>query len=130
MMKRATSVMSAMAMLLLACTESSEPIDPKWASTACDQCRMLISEPEFAAQILTSTGEHRYFDDIACMLSYIGQHPAKKLWVYHNGHWLVADDAHYADDARTPMGSGFHVKDDGPLDFTAIRAAHAAKHAK
>jgi len=40
-------------------------------SDACDHCRMTISDPGFASQLVTRTGKVYRFDDPACLASFV-----------------------------------------------------------
>ncbi|MFZ5896941.1 MAG: hypothetical protein ACOY0T_38140 [Myxococcota bacterium] len=117
------------ALFLCACRGSANPTDPPWGKQACANCRMLVSDPRFAAQALSPVGERVYFDDIGCLVSYLADKPGvKKSWVRDaNGTWLEAASARYRGGATTPMDFGISVDAGGPLDFGAVKALVAAK---
>jgi copper chaperone NosL len=121
---------------LAACAKGSEPVDPFWGKQACDSCRMLVSDPVYAAQLLDERGLRHYFDDVGCMDAYLVDHPESKprgLWVRLGSRWVAAESARYASGAATPMAYGFVAQELGPLDFAAVRtsaAAHRREHSR
>lgn len=77
----------------------------------CAQCRMAISEKQYAAQFITRDGEAFKFDDIGCMRDYLekkqdrAQVAAHFVADYETREWLEARAAHYvrAEELATPM---------------------------
>jgi hypothetical protein len=74
------------------------------------------------------TGEHRFFDDIGCMVLWTDAHRgsgAEHLWVREptTGSWLDARTARYVQGARTPMDFGFETREGGEVAFDGVRAA-------
>jgi copper chaperone NosL len=78
----------------------------------CAQCRMVVSDQRFAAQIVAPGEEPRFFDDLGCLrtflrgtarpsdaLAYVADHRTKQ--------WVTAATAVYVrnDQVSTPMGS-------------------------
>lgn len=102
-------------MLLGAC--SYEPQDIRFGEAECAHCSMIISDPEFAAQMVTDKGRHFSFDAIECMAAYTLEEPyepaeAKKLWAPEfddPDNWLLAEEATFlqSDDLPSPMGLHF-----------------------
>lgn len=85
-------------MTLMAC--SQEPAQMHYDSDECAHCKMMITDPHFASQIVTDKGKAIKFDAIECMAVYHRQHRGElkgaKLWVnnYENpGQWLPAPEA-------------------------------------
>jgi len=121
---------------LAACDKSVAPVDPFWGKQACDSCRMLVSEPMYAAQLLDEQGHRHYFDDIGCLDAFLVDHPETKprgLWVRLGTRWVEAESARYASGAASPMAYGFSAQEHGPLDFAAVRqgaAAHRQEHSR
>jgi copper chaperone NosL len=111
------------------CEDTSAPKDPVWNKQPCDHCHMLLSEPRFAAQLTDATGQRAYFDDVGCMIEYVGKQaqPPKHLWVRQAESWTSVEDARFAADAKTPMGFGFEARADGTLDYAAVRTAVTTK---
>lgn len=87
-----------------------EPQPVAWDRVSCAHCQMLVSEPAFAAQLITQDGEVLVFDDPGCALAYIRAQGTKihRLWFYSQaaGGWLAPDDVAFAAVAHTPMGYG------------------------
>jgi copper chaperone NosL len=87
-----------------------EPIRP--AEDVCGECRMQIIQPRFAAQVLEPGGFAIKFDDIGCLMTWLGKDPsrsARNAWVADclSGTWIEARSAVYArTEEKTPMGSG------------------------
>jgi len=59
-----------MALVAVACAEPA-PVVIHYDSDSCDHCRMTISDPAFAAQIVTRTGKVYRFDDPACLAEFL-----------------------------------------------------------
>jgi copper chaperone NosL len=87
------------------------PVDTK--NDTCNFCRMSVSDPHLAAQIVAPGEEPRFFDDIGCLAGYLREHslPARAtIYVadHRTAEWVDANRAIFARSARrsTPMGSG------------------------
>ncbi|SHK10377.1 nitrous oxide reductase accessory protein NosL [Rhodothermus profundi] len=103
-------------LLLSTCRPAPEPDWPpviRFGYDACDYCRMLISEPRYAATLRTTDGQEYRFDDMGCLLHYLHEHPElteARIWVhdYFEDRWLSADQAFFVRSNRllTPMGYG------------------------
>jgi copper chaperone NosL len=98
-------------LLITAC--SQEPATIHYGSDECVHCKMMITDPQFASQIVTDKGKAYKFDAIECMAVYQRQHSNElegaKLWVnnYDNpGEWLDASKAQYvkSEVIKSPMG--------------------------
>jgi copper chaperone NosL len=97
--------------LFIGCTPEPQPV--QFGSDQCEYCRMIITEPEFASQILNKQGRSFKFDSIECM-------SAHDLTTDDHGNnhshlgpdfkgsygWLKAQDAYYlhSETLRSPMG--------------------------
>jgi copper chaperone NosL len=100
--------------LLAACGIAPEPVHI--GSDECAQCRMTISEPQFATQVLSNRGRSFKFDSIECMVAFVngGELPASDMhsaWVADfdsHDDWIAAEDAFFVHSAslRSPMGGG------------------------
>lgn len=112
----ATTGVAALVVVGLMLTGCSEP---KPATVVIGQdvgafCGMVISDPRFAAQVVTKTGKTYKFDSIECMVAFlvegtVADEDIHSAWVsdYHApGTWLRADEARYLQSAllRSPMG--------------------------
>jgi len=139
--------------LLAACGKGETKIEPpeiRYGETECVECRMIISDPRFAAAYTYQVGEGRYenapFDDIGDMLIYADKHPEHKIvayWVHDHvtEGWIDAQDAFYmfSHHLETPMAQGTAAVDgrekaqelaaehDGEvLDWNGLLAKHQA----
>jgi copper chaperone NosL len=74
---------------------------------------MAVSSPTFAAQIVAPGEEPLFFDDLGCLVTYLGQHPSvdARAVAYVADHrtraWVPAAGATITrvDGLGTPMGS-------------------------
>jgi copper chaperone NosL len=60
-------------------------------SDACDNCRMTIADPAFAAQLVTRTGKVYRFDDPGCLATFVASSRVQaadvhSLWVNDHAH--------------------------------------------
>jgi copper chaperone NosL len=92
---------------------SQEPAEIHYGSDECAYCKMMITDPQFASQIVTAKGKAITFDSIECLATYQKEHSRElkeaKLWVpdfSDPGHWLNAVQARYvkSEDIQSPMG--------------------------
>ncbi|MBF0353502.1 MAG: protein NosL [SAR324 cluster bacterium] len=106
------------------------PDDIVWDRDVCDHCRMAISDPRYATQVVEPGGKAHLFDDAGCALSWIKNQPWKdnaKIWVadINTFQWLDAYKAHWrSGDSHTPMGYGFSASRDpfeNALTFDEVR---------
>jgi len=54
-------------LLMIACKGGNEeqlPVDFVWDRVACEECKMALSDPRYAAQVIDPSGRAYYFDDI------------------------------------------------------------------
>jgi copper chaperone NosL len=114
-----------------ACSVGPEPVH--LGSDACAECRMVVSEAQYAAQAVTRTGMAHKFDSIECLAAFLRgpNAPAEadlhSLWVADFAEpetWVRAEDAAFvvSPEVRSPMGAGFA----GHGDADRARA-HAAE---
>ena len=88
------------------------PPEIRYGEDICDQCRMIISEPRYAAAYVTRQSLTRRFDDIGDLLLYHARHREDVLafWVhdYETEEWLKAPQAFYvmSPELHTPMAHG------------------------
>jgi copper chaperone NosL len=103
---------AALALLLasLACAPEG-PSDVAWDRTACAHCRMLVSDPRFAAQLLLESGEVLFYDDPGCLLlDRAARAPSARAAWFHDSAgegWLAESEVAFAPGAETPMGYGY-----------------------
>jgi copper chaperone NosL len=113
---------------LFACSTELGAVDPIWGKQACESCRMLVSNPAYAAELLDASGRRHFFDDIGCLDAYLSEHAVKPraIWVRSGSRWVTAEAARYAAGAASPMDYGYVAEQDGPLDFASVRRGAAA----
>jgi hypothetical protein len=107
-----------------ACTTGSLSPQPVPLDRAeCARCRMLISTRQGSGQIVSTSGETRFYDDVACLAADWLAHAdgARAFVSIGDEGWSEAGAASYAraHDARTAMGSGIAA-------FAAAAQAQAA----
>ncbi len=107
--------------------DGPEPV--VWNQQACAHCRMAVGEPAHAAQLITTAGDVRFFDDPGCLLQYVDQHQPSvhRIWFHeHDGdRWLAAADVGFVPVPTTPMGFGLgatHRTAPGALSLDEARA--------
>ena len=104
--------MCALNLGVAACVAEGVPPATLQAADSCAFCRMVVSDPRFAAQIVAPGEEPRFFDDIGCLANQlrIGSTSAVAV-AYVADHrtraWVRASQAVYTrvDALSTPMGS-------------------------
>ncbi len=106
--------------LLTACSGEPDtgPLEIKWDRDACERCRMVLSDPHFAAQIrYYPAGKKRSvvekFDDFGCAALWLEDKPWKddgrtEFWVadHRSKEWIDATTATYVLKKTTPMEYG------------------------
>lgn len=103
---------SACAVYLFACGPSEiKPVDI-YPEDMCSQCRMAISEPVFASEIITTDGGVFKFDDLGCLEKFQEKSGELKIAVtfvkdYETKNWLLYEHSTIVQTSlQTPMGSG------------------------
>jgi len=115
-----TLLLLVAALALCACSgaRGGAPSPIEYGQRDCDFCRMTISDPRYAAELVTNTGKVHPFDSIECLAGYYAQlaDPAsvRALWVSdyaHPGRFLRADSARFVRVAGpgSPMGRGLRA---------------------
>jgi copper chaperone NosL len=107
--------------------DGPEPV--AWNAAPCAHCHMLVGDPDFAAQLISATGEVLDFDDAGCLLRYLADHhPAiHRLWFHRHGGegWLSADAVGFVGGAATPMGFGLIAVERGAPGALTLDEARA-----
>lgn len=89
-------------------TRDDGPRPIAWGEEACAHCRMHISDPRYAAQLLTLSGEASSFDDPGCLLLRLGEleEPPVAVYFHHarDDRWLRAPAVAFVRAGPTPMG--------------------------
>lgn len=103
---------SACAVFLFACGNSEiKPVDI-YPEDMCSQCRMAISEPAFASEIITTDEEVFKFDDLGCLEKFKEKSGERKIVAafvkdYETKNWLPYEHSTIVRTSlQTPMGSG------------------------
>ncbi|HET9426086.1 MAG TPA: hypothetical protein VFO55_11995 [Gemmatimonadaceae bacterium] len=113
---RAARAPLAAAMALAAmvgCAAPGHTID--FGMDSCAECRMIVSDKRFGAQVVTMTGKAVTFDSIECMRAWLARGiPAKETLVIaanHPGTLIPQRDAELKADGglRPPMGAVYAV---------------------
>jgi copper chaperone NosL len=109
----AALILAGGALALIDCAQGEvkpAAIDP--ANDQCASCRMIVSEPRFAAQVAAPGEEPRFFDDLRCLRDGLRAGPLPQGAVvfvadHRTGEWVKADRAVFARLAGidTPMAS-------------------------
>jgi copper chaperone NosL len=113
-MRRLAVPWTGLLLLFAACGgggSSDGPPEIRYGLEECSYCRMIVSEERFAAALTAGTGR-AVFDDVGCLVSYLGERQvadpaiwvhdhAARGWLRASGAWFVRDPA-----GGTPMGSG------------------------
>lgn len=83
-----------------------------WDREPCAHCRMHVGDPRFAAQLQTTSGETRNYDDPGCLLAELAERRregVRAIWFRdaRGDRWLPAEATAFVPAAPTPMGYGF-----------------------
>lgn len=92
-------------------------------------CKMLITEKQNSAQVVSPDGNTWFFDDPACMVLWLKDkafQETAKLWIYSidTKQWIDARKAWYGRTDKTAMHYGFgarEVQTKDSIDFTTMR---------
>jgi len=100
-------------LLLLSACISQEPREVNLHTDECTYCKMVISDQQFASQLVSDKGKSYPFDSIECMAAYTYQTPvvaenAKHYLTNYTqpGQWLLVENAdiYHAENVPSPMG--------------------------
>ena len=126
---RAVGVALAIGLAMASCRRGPVPEPVAFDRESCAQCRMLISDPAFAAQLQTESGEILDFDDPGCLMRYRQEHaPGARAVFYHHLHedrWLPEAATAFVPVAPTPMGWGLGAVDAGSAGALSLDRAEA-----
>lgn len=119
---------------LAACRPAEGPQPIVYDREPCTYCRMLISEPRFAAQLVAQDGSVSSFDDPGCLLAYLEERQPSvgALWFHHDREerWLSEAQVAFEEVPHTPMGYGLGAVEagsPGALGLAEARARVAAR---
>lgn len=123
MTRRGAVGLAGLAIALAACVRPA-PRAIAYGEDACRHCHMTITDPRFAAELVTTTGKVYVFDDVGCLTAFVheGTVPAARvqgLWVsdyLRPDSLLDARQAVYleVDSLPTPMASHLAALRVGP----------------
>jgi copper chaperone NosL len=109
-----TAAAALLGAAILACAGPA-PAPIAFGQVACEHCHMTITDPRFAAELVTRTGKVYPFDDAGCLATFTVNGPVSpdrihSAWVTdfrHPGTLIPAQDAAFlrTDQVQTPMGS-------------------------
>lgn len=128
--------LAALALAALAACQRGPPgparLDPR--NDACAHCRMAVSDPPFAAQLVAPGEVPLFFDDLGCLRDYLREHPRppRGAVAYVADHrtsaWVRAAAAVYArvPGLATPMNSELVAHQDAASRGADPAAAGAA----
>jgi copper chaperone NosL len=114
----------------------SGPEEVKWDRDNCQRCRMVLSDPHYAAEIrYFPEGKHSKvakFDDIGCAVLWLEEQPWSKqikseIWVadYLNKNWIDARTAFYVRTKSSPMEYALGAQSKASTDSVSFDAAIA-----
>jgi copper chaperone NosL len=90
-----------------------KPIELHWDRDSCSNCRMVISDKRFAAQVIGENNQVYKFDDIGCAVHWINSNSKqaiRSVWVkdISGEKWLNAKTAFWEKvEIHSPMGHNF-----------------------
>ena len=95
------------------------------------ECGMIISDLNFASQVVAPDGRTWFFDDHGCMAAWLSDKPFKDeaiIWVKDlpTGAWIDGKLAWYSRTDQTPMSYGFgayRTHQEGFIVFSAMEEA-------
>ncbi len=118
----------AVALLFCACGVEPRVGSPHWDRDACEHCRMALSVPRYAAQLVGPGARVAFFDDLGCAVAAQaerGELAEAELYVLRPGSrddWAQARELRFSDGHRTPMDYGVGASPEGALSFADARA--------
>jgi len=137
---------SALLLLLSGCSSEPDngPVGVKWDRDNCERCRMVLSDPHFAAEVRYFPAGKRSkvakFDDIGCAALWLQDQPWKgtiksEIWVadHRTKEWIDATTATYVSRKTTPMEYGLGAQSEpaeGGLNFEQAKLHIAEVEAK
>jgi copper chaperone NosL len=72
------ALIALLSFAFLSCN-ANEPKPIKLNSDSCDFCKMTISNPKFASELITEKGRYYKFDDLSCMIKYAKSESTVKI---------------------------------------------------
>lgn len=122
------AVFASLAFYGLACRDVEPRVrSPHWNKDTCDECRMALTVPRYAVQIVGPGARVAYFDDLGCAVAYQESHPEVAEGTFYvlapgsQEAWVPADEIRFAEGFETPMDYGLAPQEGGPFDFEDVR---------
>ena len=122
MKKALRNILILLSLGLLSCTPEPQPI--RYGESTCAQCKMMIMDHKFGAEIVTQKGKTYIFDSIECLIAFyhsniIEQTAIHSMWMtpYNEpGKLINATKGYYliSEDIPSPMGkflSGYETRE-------------------
>ena len=122
---RARFIFAFSIMLLAACDKAPQtgPVDVRFDRDTCTHCRMVLSDPRFAAEVRYFPAGKRSkvakFDDVGCAVIWLEKQPfaddpKTEIWVadHRSQQWIDARTATYVPMKTTPMEYGLGAQSD------------------
>jgi len=116
---------SLLALTILSACINQEPKEINLHTDECAYCKMVVSDQQFASQLVSDKGKSYPFDSIECMAAYAYQSPdmAENAKLYsadytQQGNWLLIEnaDVYRAESVPSPMGlSLFALPEQDPV---------------
>jgi copper chaperone NosL len=115
---------------LLPCSPDPDaPPTVRFDLDACTDCGMLVSDPAYAAALVTKEGQTYLFDDPGCLFHYVvTQAPHVATMWFHDAaddRWLREAEVAFQTGTRSPMGSGLRAVPAGTPGALSLGAASA-----
>ncbi|MEQ8424046.1 MAG: nitrous oxide reductase accessory protein NosL [Cyclobacteriaceae bacterium] len=114
-MNKNTAMLILFPMALVFSSCSTDPVPLEFGKDVCHNCKMVLIDNKFGAELVTNKGKVYKFDDINCLLSYYNTHEEEQVNYAHKlvidftnpGTLIDASSSHYlkADAIKSPMAS-------------------------
>lgn len=119
-MKLFGKILAASSMIVLAACAQTGPQEIAVGKDQCDNCKMTISEPKYATQLITEKGRAYKFDDISCLKDYESSNVETtanaKTYVadFPSGNFIESGTATYIKGGaiKSPMGGNTQAYQD------------------
>lgn len=117
MKKFSLLILMVLGMMFVACESQIDttPKEIKFDREICERCKMIISDRNYAVQVVNpKDGKRYYYDDIGCAIKWFQEEninwvDAAIIYVadVKTGKWIDARNAFWTYGAVTPMNFGF-----------------------
>ncbi|MHB9001083.1 MAG: nitrous oxide reductase accessory protein NosL [Thermoanaerobaculia bacterium] len=112
-MNRIAAALVPLALVLFCAAGTPQPAELDPANDTCAGCRMAVSDPQFASQLVAPGEEPKFYDDIGCLATWTNKNAPlpKGAMAYVADHrtkeWIAASSAVFVkcEAVATPMGS-------------------------